>query len=733
MVKHVVNDNFGTKAASDFSLHVKTGGTDVTGSPQPGDELGTTYTLSAGTYTVSEDAVSGYTQSFSGSCDSGGQITLQAGDAKTCTLTNDDVAAAVSADLSITKADAPDPVVVGNPLTYTLNVENFGPDSAGGVVVTDLLPSGVAFQSATTDQGSCGQSSGTVTCDLGPLDSGAFVTITIVVEPQAPGALNNSASISSSTADPNTENNSALATTSVQECPTLGSAIDDDGLVTGEQWVVCSSSTANGVVGSLTPVLPPSGGHEALMTSGDVSVANPPNDSSGAGRDNGTSARGAFDVSILRLDLSIPAGANCLSFELAFQTEEYPEFVNSAYNDGFIAELDTSDWNVSGSTISAPHNFAFDNGGHIVSVNSSFFDPGQVVVATGTQYDGSTPLLSVQTPVTPGLHSLYLSIFDASDHILDSGAFVDGLKAGHVAEGSCKPGAGERGDLKVIKHVVNDDGGAKSAADFTLHVKTGGTDVDGSPQPGDESGTTYSLPAGVTYTVSEDAASGYTQTFSGDCDSQGNVPVPASQSMTCTVTNNDVPPPPPPPPPPPRHRHRHLRHPAATATTATERRCTDREGGQRHDPGAGRRVRLHAHGAERGRGNRRERGRHRRSREPARARLGSLGLCPERDQRRHDPRGVRARRPPRDRWQHPHDLDPGQGRLLVRLRGHLGERLGRRDRQHQRRGCDLRRRRLRLVQRPRRERQALRPREPGHARRASGDDPEHGSRELDDA
>ncbi len=150
-----------------------------------------------------------------------------------------------------------------------------------------------------------------------------------------------------------------------------------------------------------------------------------------------------------------------------FQTEEYPEFVNSAYNDGFIAELDTSDWNVSGSTISAPHNFAFDNGGHIVSVNSSFFDPGQVVVATGTQYDGSTPLLNVQTPVTPGLHSLYLSIFDASDHILDSGAFVDGLKTGHVAEGSCKPGAGERGDLKVIKHVVNDDGGTKSAADFT--------------------------------------------------------------------------------------------------------------------------------------------------------------------------------------------------------------------------------------------------------------------------
>ena len=90
--------------------------------------------------------------------------------------------------------------------------------------------------------------------------------------------------------------------------------------------------------------------------------------------------------------------------------------MNKGFNDGFLAELDVSDWSVAGSVITAPHNFAFDAAGNIVSVNSSFFDPGQVVTDTGTQYDGSTPLLRVQTPVTPGNHSLYLSIFDAGDH-----------------------------------------------------------------------------------------------------------------------------------------------------------------------------------------------------------------------------------------------------------------------------------------------------------------------------
>jgi hypothetical protein len=97
------------------------------------------------------------------------------------------------------------------------------------------------------------------------------------------------------------------------------------------------------------------------------------------------------------------------------------------------------------------------------------------------------------------------------------------------------------GTLTVIKHVINDNGGTKTAADFTLHVKSGTSDVSGSPAAGAESpGTSYTL-SGGSYTVSENTPpSGYTQTgITGDCDSSGVVTVVAGQTKTCTITNDD--------------------------------------------------------------------------------------------------------------------------------------------------------------------------------------------------
>jgi uncharacterized repeat protein (TIGR01451 family) len=98
-----------------------------------------------------------------------------------------------------------------------------------------------------------------------------------------------------------------------------------------------------------------------------------------------------------------------------------------------------------------------------------------------------------------------------------------------------------QGTLRVIKTVVNDNGGTKAAADFTLHVKSGGTDVAGSPAAGSATGTVYTLASG-TYVVSEDAPpAGYAQTgISGDCAANGSVTVVAGVQKTCTITNNDV-------------------------------------------------------------------------------------------------------------------------------------------------------------------------------------------------
>ncbi|HET6770157.1 MAG TPA: S8 family serine peptidase, partial [Actinomycetota bacterium] len=119
------------------------------------------------------------------------------------------------ADVTLLKTDPPGRAPTGRNLMYTLTVTNIGPDVALGVMVIDQLPASVAFVSATSTQGSCGHSSGTVTCNLGTLGAGATATIDIVVKPTVPGTITNTASVSASTPDPVGSNNTDSESTSV--------------------------------------------------------------------------------------------------------------------------------------------------------------------------------------------------------------------------------------------------------------------------------------------------------------------------------------------------------------------------------------------------------------------------------------------------------------------------------------------------------------------------------------
>src|SRR6478672_5074174 len=74
------------------------------------------------------------------------------------------LAAPGSADLRIAKADSPDPVAAGATLTYSIEVDNQGPNAATGVTVTDQLPKGVDLVSAAASGGQCAGKGGKVTC-----------------------------------------------------------------------------------------------------------------------------------------------------------------------------------------------------------------------------------------------------------------------------------------------------------------------------------------------------------------------------------------------------------------------------------------------------------------------------------------------------------------------------------------------------------------------------------------
>lgn len=100
------------------------------------------------------------------------------------------------ADLRLTKTvDNPNPNM-GDTITFTVTVTNDGPNTATGVIVTDQLPPGLTFVSATPSQGSYNNITGIWT--VGTLNAGASATLTIQAIVSAVGALTNTAEVTAS-------------------------------------------------------------------------------------------------------------------------------------------------------------------------------------------------------------------------------------------------------------------------------------------------------------------------------------------------------------------------------------------------------------------------------------------------------------------------------------------------------------------------------------------------------
>ena len=117
------------------------------------------------------------------------------------------------ADLAfVSKTASSNPVTVGTPLTYSLNFVNDGPGTATNITVTDTLPAGVTFISASPG---CSEAQGTVTCNFSGLGSGTRFGPTIMVIPTVVGTITNTALVTSTTPDPNPANNMGTAVTTV--------------------------------------------------------------------------------------------------------------------------------------------------------------------------------------------------------------------------------------------------------------------------------------------------------------------------------------------------------------------------------------------------------------------------------------------------------------------------------------------------------------------------------------
>jgi uncharacterized repeat protein (TIGR01451 family) len=119
------------------------------------------------------------------------------------------------------KASAPATARPGSALTYTIKIHNAGPSQAWQAALTDDLPAGTAFRSATAATGHCsrpraGTRGATVTCHLGTLQAGATWRIQIKVTIKASnGTIRDTATVTSVTPDPRPGSNTVTAPTKI--------------------------------------------------------------------------------------------------------------------------------------------------------------------------------------------------------------------------------------------------------------------------------------------------------------------------------------------------------------------------------------------------------------------------------------------------------------------------------------------------------------------------------------
>lgn len=132
-----------------------------------------------------------------------------------------------------------------------------------------------------------------------------------------------------------------------------------------------------------------------------------------------------FDAALLTVNFDLAAGFDGIQFSFVMSSDEYPDYVGSAYSDAFGIFLDGV-------------NIALDQKGNALNISGPFFSSGSVIKgpATGTEFNGSTPRLLASGALTGGTkgHTLQIVTCDVGDSGFDTGVFVAGLEG---CKGSC--------------------------------------------------------------------------------------------------------------------------------------------------------------------------------------------------------------------------------------------------------------------------------------------------------
>jgi Prealbumin-like fold domain len=533
--KHVINDNGGSKVASDFTLD--SGGTNDSPDNFAGDEGGTNVTLDAGSYHVTETGPSGYTESDSADCSG----TIANGETKTCTVTND---------------DQPGKLIV---IKHVIN------DNGGSKTAADFtLDSGGTNDSPDNFAGS--ESGTNVT-----LDAGSYA-----VTETGPSGYTESDSAGCSGTIANGETKTCTVTNDDEPGHLIVKkhVVNDNG---GAKTAADFTLDSGGTNDSPDNFAGDEGGTDVTLDAGSYSVTE--TGPSGYARSDSADCSGTI--------------ANGETKTCTVTNDDQPGHLivkKHVINDNGGTKTAADFTLDSGGTNDSPDNFAGDESGTDVTLDAGSYSVTETgpsgytrsdsAACSGTIGNGETKTCTVTNDDQPGHLIVTKHVINdnggskvASNFTLDSGGTNDSpsnfagsesgtnvtLDAGSYSVTETGPSGYTRSDsadcsgtlgngetktctvtnddqpahLIVTKHVINDNGGTKTAGDFTLD--SGGTNDSPSNFAGDEAGTNVTLDAG-SYSVTETGPSGYARSNSAYCSGTiGN-----GETKTCTVTNDDI-------------------------------------------------------------------------------------------------------------------------------------------------------------------------------------------------
>ncbi len=178
------------------------------------------------------------------------------------------------------------------------------------------------------------------------------------------------------------------------------------------------------------PSFPTEGNTFLILSTGVAADAKLPNNEEDLSTElDGLNNPQGHDMVQLDLTLETPLDMTCMRFDWAFFSEEYPEWVGSEFNDGFVVQIGGKSFSIVGNQIvvsPTDSNIARD------PVDSSVMDVSSVLAfhgGTGTTYDGATDLLTASVPVISGEKlQVVFYIQDLGDSIFDSAVFLDNLR-----------------------------------------------------------------------------------------------------------------------------------------------------------------------------------------------------------------------------------------------------------------------------------------------------------------